>query len=70
MLDCRAGNASNGVGRMIKCSAEVQWLYSRQFCSGILSKYTGFELFVSGDVGPKEIDYLIRQLELYRENIK
>lgn len=51
---------------MIRCSKVIEWLYPRSMCSGILSKYAGFELFVTGHVGAKEIDNLIKQLEFYK----
>lgn len=55
---------------MINTADHVKWLYQRVFANGLLSKYSRYELNVQGNVGVKEIDNLIKQLELYKENIK
>jgi len=39
----------------------------REFCSGMLSEKTSFRLLVKGTVGSKEIERLIRKLEIDRE---
>jgi hypothetical protein len=39
----------------------------REWTTGLLSKETSFRLIVSGPIGVREIDYLIRKLELDKE---
>lgn len=39
----------------------------RELTTGLLSKEAGFRLFVSGKVGPKELDRLIKKLQLDRD---
>ena len=39
----------------------------RLLTTGLLAKGASFKLIVSGHVGPKEIDILIRKLELDKE---
>ena len=39
----------------------------REFTTGLLSKDTSFRLIVKGTVGVKEIDRLIRKLQLDKE---
>lgn len=39
----------------------------RELTTGLLSKETSFRLIVSGSIGVKEIDRLIRKLELDKE---
>lgn len=53
----------------MRCSSQVQWLFEREFCTGLLSKYSRYRLFVEGNVKPKDIDNLIKQLELYKQNL-
>ena len=42
-------------------------MLERQILSGLLSRCSRFRLFVAGDIGAKEIDGLIRVLELQKE---
>ena len=39
----------------------------REVASGLISKNTRFKLIISGELGPKEIDNLIRKLEIDRD---
>ena len=39
----------------------------REWTTGLLSKETSFRLIVSGPIGVREIDRLIRKLELDKE---
>jgi hypothetical protein len=39
----------------------------RELTTGLLSKQSSFRLIVSGEVGVKEIEHLIRKLELDKE---
>ena len=42
-------------------------IYERQLATGLLSKTVSFRLFVSGNVGAKEIERLIAKLQLDKE---
>lgn len=39
----------------------------REFLTGILSDTANFRVIVTGTVGPKEVDYLIRKLKIDRD---